>query len=174
MDNQHSPVRVRPAHLASILVVLTVVAAWGLGRTRHASPGEAPTLATVTAQTPEQYRRQLEAMMRSQTQGPDAAQMQRMQRMQQAMQQAMQQLGGAQPVPAAATPPKVEIVKETATSVELVVSLPDGETASGGIKFEPNRAYTPTPAELEAHPGSVAVSSGRTLSTAPPPAASLS
>ena len=150
MDNQHSPVRVRPAHLASILVVLTVVAAWGLGRTRHASPGEAPTLATVTAQTPEQYRRQLEAMMRSQTQGPDAAQMQRMQRMQQAMQQAMQQLGGAQPVPAAATPPKVEIVKETATSVELVVSLPDGETASGGIKFEPNRAYTPTPAELEA------------------------
>jgi len=145
MDDSQRRGSLRPAHLALALVGLVVVAAWVIGRTRH--PPVAPTLAAAAAQTPEQYRQQLEAMMHAQGQGANAAPLQSMQ---QAMQQAMQQMGSAQPIPAAATPPRVEVVKETATSLELAVTLPDGETANGGITFELNQAYTPTPAEREA------------------------
>ena len=143
MDTSRVAPRLRPVHLALGLVILVLIAVWGFVRTRHASTAAVPAVAALTAQTPEQYRRQLEAMMGTQAQGPTAAQLQSLQR-------AMQQAVNASAVPDAGTPPRVELVKETATSVELVVSLPDGETASGGISFEPNRAYTPTPAELEA------------------------
>jgi hypothetical protein len=130
-----------------VLVTVALIGAWVFGRARHGGRPVAPTPAATRAEIPEQYRRQLEAMMGPQAQGPETAQLQSMQR---AMQQAMQQMGSAQPLPTATTAPKVELVRETATSVELDVTLPDGETARGGISFEPNRAYTPTPAELEA------------------------
>ncbi|HET9389072.1 MAG TPA: hypothetical protein VFO44_05455 [Steroidobacteraceae bacterium] len=147
MDSKPRPPRLKPAHLAMLAVAVVVIAAWAFVCARHAGQPVPPTPAAARAQIPEPYRRQLEAMMGPQAQGLDAAQLQAMQR---AMQQATQQVGGAPPLPAATTPPKVEMLKETATSVELDVTLPDGETARGGVSFEPNRTYTPTAAELEA------------------------
>ena len=143
MDVGRVTTRLRPTHLALGLVILVLLAVWGFSRTRHTGVPDKPPLAAVTAQTSEQYRRQLAAMMQAQARGPTAAQLQ-------SIQQAMQQMGGTQAIPAAGRPAKVELVKESPTSLELVVSLPDGATASGGISFDPNRAYTPTPAELEA------------------------
>jgi len=147
MDDEHRRRRLKAGKLAILIVAAALLAVWIFARKRHTdAPATAPLAA---AGLTEQYRWQLEAMG-AQTRGPDVA---RLQAMQQAMQGAMQQMRGAQPPPPATptAPAKVEVLRETATSVELNVTLPDGETASGGITFEPNRPYMPTAAELEAH-----------------------
>jgi hypothetical protein len=58
----------------------------------------------------------------------------------------------ANPVPATLSGPgpaaQVRVVSESATSVQLALTLPDNESVEETITIQPGRRYTPTPAEL--------------------------
>jgi hypothetical protein len=125
--------------IAGLLVLATVIAL-GLGRLWHAPP-------PVAAGQPDV--RQLQQLMQAQGATlPDLQQVQAMQRqMLQQMQQATAQAQAVETAPAAETPPRVQVVKDTPTSVQLAVTLPEGQVAGVTVNFQPGVPYTPTEAE---------------------------
>jgi len=139
MSQQNQHARRAQALVMAGALLLGGLLALGFGRLRHA-----PAAAPPAGGQPD--LRQLQQLMQAQgTTLPDPKQLQAMQQqMLQQMQQALQAQAAA-PAPEAA--PRVQVVKDTPTSVQLAVTLPEGQVAGVTVNFQPGVPYTPTAAE---------------------------
>lgn len=114
--------RTKALAIAAVLLLAGLMA-FGLGWLRHA-PAAAPLAGGGPA------LRQLQQLMQGQGAAlPDPKQLQ-------AMQQQMQQaLPGVAATGPAESPPRVQVVKDTPTSVQLAVTLPEGQVAGVSVDF---------------------------------------
>lgn len=130
--------RTKALAIAAVLLLAGLMA-FGLGWLRHA-PAAAPLAGGGPA------LRQLQQLMQGQGAAlPDPKQLQAMQ--QQMLQQMQQALPGVAATGPAESPPRVQVVKDTPTSVQLAVTLPEGQVAGVSVDFQPGVPYTPTAAE---------------------------
>lgn len=139
MSQQNQDARRARVPVIAGVLLLAGLLALGLGRLRHA-----PAAAPLAGAQPD--LRQLQQLM--QAQGAALADPQQLQAMQRQMLQQMQQAVPAQATPPAAEiPPRVQVVKDTPTSVQLAVTLPEGQVAGVTVNFQPGVPYMPNAAE---------------------------
>ena len=137
MANSNHPHRLDRALLGAGALIVVALVGLGLLRTRHPQPlGGLPAA-----------RADLQQMMQAQAGAVrDAQQRQSMQRQMLEQMQALQgQAAGA--APAAEPQPRVPVVRDSATAVQLAVTLPEGQVAGVTMTFQPGVPYTPTEAE---------------------------